>query len=147
MLVCYCMERSERSVRGVRCRWKSRRLWVAARLGRSQVLAAFSFVLLQHAFQLHSYLLIACINVLGLMLKVWLVSYTLCLDQSGFILCWVTLLEHTLGGLMEHSLILIYFMLFIHVMQEHDACLIGTWRTTQENRTTIRHMTLSWLNN
>jgi hypothetical protein len=28
---------------------------------------------------------------------------------------------------MEQSLILIYFMLFIHVMQEHNVCLIGTW--------------------
>jgi hypothetical protein len=35
----------------------------------------------------------------------------------------------------------------IHVIQEHHACLIGTWRTTQENRTTTRHMALPWLNN
>jgi hypothetical protein len=30
----------------------------------------------------------------------------------------------------------------IHVIQEYYACLIGTWRTTQENRTTTRHMAL-----
>jgi hypothetical protein len=48
---------------------------------------------------------------------------------------------------MEQSLILNYFMLFIHVIQEHYACLTRTWRNTQENRTTTRHMALHWLNN
>jgi hypothetical protein len=41
-------------------------------------------------------------------------------------LCWVALLEHILGGLMEQifNLDLLYA---IHVIQEHYACLIGTW--------------------
>jgi hypothetical protein len=47
---------------------------------------------------------------------------TMCLDQPGFALCWLVLLEHTLGGLIEQSLIWIYFLLFIHVMQEYCAC-------------------------
>jgi hypothetical protein len=52
----------------------------------------------------------------------------------------------TLGGLMKQTfnLDLLYDM---HVIQEYFACLIETWRTTQENRTTTMHMALPWLNN
>jgi hypothetical protein len=41
-------------------------------------------------------------------------------------LCWVVLLEHILGGLMEQTfnLDLLYA---IHVIQDHYGCLIGTW--------------------
>jgi hypothetical protein len=40
-----------------------------------------------------------------------------------------------------------FIFAIIHVMQEHFMPVIGTWRTTQENSTTTRHMALSWLNN
>jgi hypothetical protein len=74
------------------------------------------------------------------------VLITLCLDQPGVILCWVVLLAHILGGLMEQTFNLdLHYA--IHVIQEHYACLIGTWRTIQENRTTMWHMALPWLNN
>jgi hypothetical protein len=53
---------------------------------------------------------------------------------------------HILGGLMEQNFNIDLFYA-IHVIQEHYACLIGTWRTTQENHTTTRHMTLPWLDN
>jgi hypothetical protein len=69
------------------------------------------------------------------------VLFTLCLDQLDFTLCWVALLEHTLGGLMEQTFNLDLFYA-IYVIKEHYACLIRTCRTTQENRTTTRHMAL-----
>jgi hypothetical protein len=49
------------------------------------------------------------------------VLITLCLDQPGVILCWVVLLAHILGGLMEQTfnLDLLYV---IHVIQEHYCC-------------------------
>jgi hypothetical protein len=31
----------------------------------------------------------------------------------------------------------------IHVMQDHLMLIIGTWRTTEKNSTTTRHMALS----
>jgi hypothetical protein len=50
------------------------------------------------------------------------------------------------GSLMEQTfnLDLLYV---IHVIQDHYAYLIRTWRTTQESCTTTRHMALPWLNN
>jgi hypothetical protein len=54
------------------------------------------------------------------------VLFTLCLDQPGVILCWVDLLAHILGGLIEQTLQL-DLLYAIHVIQEHYACLIGTW--------------------
>jgi hypothetical protein len=50
---------------------------------------------------------------------------------------WVVLLALILGGLMKQTFNLDLFYA-IRVIQEHYACLIGTWRTTQKNRTTTR---------
>jgi hypothetical protein len=41
-------------------------------------------------------------------------------------LCRVALLPHDLGGLIEQTFN-IDLLYVIHVMQEHFACLIGTW--------------------
>jgi hypothetical protein len=68
------------------------------------------------------------------------------LINQVLLLCWVVLLVHILGGLMKQAFNL-DFLYAIHVIQEYYACLLGTWRTTQENRTTTRHMALPWLNN
>jgi hypothetical protein len=51
-----------------------------------------------------------------------------------------------LGGL-TNSYQYGFIYVVIHVMQEHFMPVIGTWRTTQENSTTTRHMALSKLNN
>jgi hypothetical protein len=39
------------------------------------------------------------------------------------------------------------FILYLCLLNYKTICLIGTWRTTQEIRTTTRHMALPWLNN
>jgi hypothetical protein len=51
-----------------------------------------------------------------------------------------------LGGIMKQTFN-IDLLYVIHAIKEYFACLIGTWRTTQENRTITRHMALPWLNN
>jgi hypothetical protein len=53
------------------------------------------------------------------------VLITLCLEQPGVNLCWVVLLAHILGGLMEQTFNHDLFYA-IHIIQEHYACLIGT---------------------
>jgi hypothetical protein len=50
-------------------------------------------------------------------------------------------------GWFNETIINLDLLFAIHVIKEHYACLIGTWRTTQENHKTTRHMALPWLNN
>jgi hypothetical protein len=73
------------------------------------------------------------------------------LDQLGFPLCWVAMLSCStwvMEVLMnindEHDLPLCYIFACL-ITRSYE--LIGTWRTTQKNSTTTRHMALSWLNN
>jgi hypothetical protein len=69
------------------------------------------------------------------------VLFTLCLDQPGvnFMLC--SFANAYIGWFNGTNFNFDLFYV-IHVIQEHYVCLIGTWRTTQENRTTTRHMAL-----
>jgi hypothetical protein len=86
---------------------------------------------------------------MGPTIKVLLALFILCLDQPGFMFmlgrpCLVAQLGFMVD-LMNNNVNLALLMLYLH--QTRSPVLIGTWRTTEKNSATTRHMTLSWLNN
>jgi hypothetical protein len=82
----------------------------------------------------------------GTYAKVWLVLFILCLDQPGVNFMLGSFASAYIGWFNGTSFNLDLFYA-IYVIQEHYACLIGTWRSTQESRTTTRHKAPPWRNN